>query len=41
MRVTAKVEAKVKVTLRLTLYRQSVGLGVKHLEAHDQRLFFN
>jgi hypothetical protein len=30
---------KVRVTLRLAVYRQSVFLGVKPLEAHDQRLF--
>jgi hypothetical protein len=28
---------KVKVTLRLAVYRQSVRLGAKLLEAHDQR----
>jgi hypothetical protein len=32
---------KVKVSLRLTVYRQSVDLGVRHLETHDQRLFFS
>jgi hypothetical protein len=32
---------KVKVTLRLAVYRQSVRLGVKPLETHDQTLFFN
>jgi hypothetical protein len=31
---------KVKVTLRLAVYRQSVRLDVRPLEAHDQRLFF-
>jgi hypothetical protein len=31
---------KVKVNLRLTVYRQSV-LAVKPLETHDQRFFFN
>jgi hypothetical protein len=30
---------KVKVTLRLAVYRRSVRLGVKPLENHDQRLF--
>jgi hypothetical protein len=30
---------KVKVALRLTVYRQSVCLGVKLLETHDQRFF--
>jgi hypothetical protein len=29
-------KVKVKVTLRLTVYRQSVRLGVKPLETHDQ-----
>jgi hypothetical protein len=33
------VKVKVKVTLRLTVYRQSVRLGVRPLEAHDQRFF--
>jgi hypothetical protein len=33
---------KIKVTLRLAVYRQSVRLGVKPLETHDQTfLFFN
>jgi hypothetical protein len=31
---------KVKVTLRLTVYRQTVRLGDKPLDTHDQRLFF-
>jgi hypothetical protein len=30
---------KVKVTLRLAVYRQSVRLGVNYLETHDQRSF--
>jgi hypothetical protein len=30
---------KVKVTFRLAVYRQSVRLGVKPLETHDQRFF--
>jgi hypothetical protein len=30
---------KVRVTLRLAVYRQSVRLGLKPLEAHDQRIF--
>jgi hypothetical protein len=34
---TAKV--KVKVTLRLAVYRQSVRLGARPLETHDQRSF--
>jgi hypothetical protein len=36
-----KVKVKVKVTLRLVVYRQSVRLGVKSLETHDQTFFFN
>jgi hypothetical protein len=32
-------QAKVKVTLRLTVYRQSVRLGDKPLETHDQIYF--
>jgi hypothetical protein len=31
---------RVRVTLRLAVYRQSVRLGVRPLEAHDQRFFF-
>jgi hypothetical protein len=31
---------RVRVTLRLAVYRQSVRLDVKQLETHDQRLFF-
>jgi hypothetical protein len=31
---------KLKVTLWLAVYRQSVRLGVKRLETHDQRFFF-
>jgi hypothetical protein len=31
--------AYVRVTLRLAVYRQSVRLGVRPLEAHDQRFF--
>jgi hypothetical protein len=34
-----KVKVKVKVTLRLVVYRQSVCLGVEPLETHDQRFF--
>jgi hypothetical protein len=34
-----KVEIRVKVTLRLPVYRQSICLGVKPLETHDQRIF--
>jgi hypothetical protein len=33
-------KVKVKVTLRLAVYGQSVYLGVKPLETHDQRFFF-
>jgi hypothetical protein len=36
-----KVKDKVKVTLRLAVYRQSVRLDVKPLETHDQTFFFN
>jgi hypothetical protein len=32
-------DCKVKVTLRLAVYRQSVRLGTRPLETHDQRLF--
>jgi hypothetical protein len=35
------VKIKVGVTLRLAVYRQSVHLGVKPLETHDQRFLFN
>jgi hypothetical protein len=38
---TVKVKVKVKVTLWLAVYRQSVSLGVKPLETHDQNFFFN
>jgi hypothetical protein len=33
-------KVKVKVTLRLAVYHQSVRLGVKSLENHKQRHFF-
>jgi hypothetical protein len=33
-------KVKVKVTLRLAIYRQSVCLGAKPLETHDQICFF-
>jgi hypothetical protein len=33
------VKVKVKVTLRLTVYRQSVRLGVKPLETHEEIFF--
>jgi hypothetical protein len=32
-------QSKFKVTLRLAVYRQSVRLGVKPLETHDQIFF--
>jgi hypothetical protein len=32
---------RVGVTLRLTVYRQSVRLGAKPLESHDQQFFFS
>jgi hypothetical protein len=35
-----KFKVKVKVILRLAVYRQTVRLGAKPLEANDQRLFF-
>jgi hypothetical protein len=35
-----KLSLKVEVTLRLAVYRQSVRLGTKPLETHDQRFFF-
>jgi hypothetical protein len=35
----SKVKVKVRVTLRLAVYRQSVCLGVKPLETHDQNFF--
>jgi hypothetical protein len=38
---TTLVKVKVKFTLRLAVYRQSVHLGVKLLETHDQRFFFS
>jgi hypothetical protein len=38
--VVCWVKVKVKVTLRLAVYRQSVRLGVKPLETHDQIFFF-
>jgi hypothetical protein len=33
-------KVRVRVTLRLAVYRQSVLLGVKPLENHDQRFIF-
>jgi hypothetical protein len=38
--LSIKVKVEVKVTLRLSVYRQSVRLSVKRLETHDQRSFF-
>jgi hypothetical protein len=34
------LKVKVKVILRLAVYRQSVRLGIKLLETHDQTVFF-
>jgi hypothetical protein len=34
-------KVKDKITLRLAVYRQSVSLGVKPLETHDQRIIFS
>jgi hypothetical protein len=34
-----RVRVRVRVTLRLAVYRQSVRLGYKPLEIHDQQLF--
>jgi hypothetical protein len=36
---SAKVKVKVKITLRLVVYHQSIRLGAKPLKNHDQRLF--
>jgi phosphohistidine phosphatase SixA len=33
------IKHKVKITLRMEVYRQSVHLGAKTLEAHDQSFF--
>jgi hypothetical protein len=33
------VTVRVRVTLRLAVYRQSFRLGAKSLETHDQRFF--
>jgi hypothetical protein len=38
--VKVKVKVKVRVTLRLAVYRQSVLLGARPLDTHDQRYFF-
>jgi hypothetical protein len=32
---------RVRVTLRLAIYRQTISLGTKPLEAHKQRFFFS
>jgi hypothetical protein len=37
---TIWIKVKIKVTLRLAVYRQSVYLGVKLLETHDQKFYF-
>jgi hypothetical protein len=34
------IRVRVRVTLRLAVYSQSVRLGAKPLEIHDQRFFF-
>jgi hypothetical protein len=39
--LTNYVKVKVKVTLRLAVYRQSVHIGVKPLETHDQTFLFS
>jgi hypothetical protein len=36
-----RVRVRVRVTLRVAVYSQSVRLGDKHLEPHDQQFFFN
>jgi hypothetical protein len=36
-----QVRVRVRVTLRLVVYRQLVRLGDKPLETHDQQFFFN
>jgi hypothetical protein len=35
------VRVRVRITLRLAVYRQSIHLGAKPLETHDQRFYFN
>jgi hypothetical protein len=37
---SAVILVQVQVTLRLAVYRQSICLGVKPLETHDQNFFF-
>jgi hypothetical protein len=39
-KVLGRTKVKVKITLRLAVYRQSVRLDVKYLETHDLRFFF-
>jgi hypothetical protein len=39
--ISSEDKVKVKVTLRLAVYRQSVLLGVTSLEVHDQRFLFS
>jgi hypothetical protein len=39
--IKVKVKIKVRVTLQLAVYHQSVRLGIKPLETHDQRFSFN
>jgi hypothetical protein len=41
VRLVVVLKVKVKFTSRLAVYRQSIRLGVKPLETHDQRFFFN
>jgi hypothetical protein len=38
-RCFSRFDGEVKVNLRLAVYRQSVRLGVKPLETHDQTFF--
>jgi hypothetical protein len=38
--IPANPQLKVEVTLRLAVYRQSVRLGDKPLETHDQNFYF-
>jgi hypothetical protein len=40
-KILSKVKVRVKFTLRLAVYRQSLSLGFKHIETHDQRFFFS
>jgi hypothetical protein len=36
---SATADVKVEVTLRLSVYRQSLRPGIKSLETHDQEFF--